>query len=132
MDRRRQPRVSALLPVRIWGIDANGLPFMQLATAMNISENGALLEGVRCPLRPGEVVDVQYNRMKAEFVVVWAGRPGTHHEGEIGLEDRKSTRLNSSHTVISYAVFCLKKKKNKKYDRIQKTKNRQSNMKTRV
>src|SRR5947207_12060558 len=29
--------------------------------------------------------------------------------------DRKSTRLNSSHTVISYAVFCLKKKKKKKY-----------------
>src|SRR5260221_7319721 len=29
------------------------------------------------------------------------------------LEDRKSTRLNSSHTVISYAVFCLKKKKKK-------------------
>src|SRR2546426_5734018 len=28
-------------------------------------------------------------------------------------EDRKSTRLNSSHLVISYAVFCLKKKKNK-------------------
>src|SRR5438132_9651809 len=28
--------------------------------------------------------------------------------------DRKSTRLNSSHTVISYAVFCLKKKKNDK------------------
>src|SRR5947207_9830274 len=28
--------------------------------------------------------------------------------------DRKSTRLNSSHTVISYAVFCLKKKKNEK------------------
>src|SRR5438034_7149088 len=29
-------------------------------------------------------------------------------------KDRKSTRLNSSHTVISYAVFCLKKKKKKK------------------
>src|SRR2546426_9034437 len=29
-------------------------------------------------------------------------------------EDRKSTRLNSSHLVISYAVFCLKKKKKKK------------------
>src|SRR5437588_9324625 len=28
-----------------------------------------------------------------------------------GNSDRKSTRLNSSHTVISYAVFCLKKKK---------------------
>src|SRR5436190_13861358 len=30
-----------------------------------------------------------------------------------GRPDRKSTRLNSSHTVISYAVFCLKKKKQK-------------------
>src|SRR5947199_9347529 len=30
------------------------------------------------------------------------------------LEDRKSTRLNSSHLGISYAVFCLKKKKKKK------------------
>src|SRR5436190_18402312 len=32
---------------------------------------------------------------------------------EMLAEDRKSTRLNSSHTVISYAVFCLKKKKTK-------------------
>src|SRR5690625_5743344 len=31
------------------------------------------------------------------------------------LGDRKSTRLNSSHVAISYAVFCLKKKTNKKY-----------------
>src|SRR3712207_8885549 len=35
-------------------------------------------------------------------------------DGEIVVEaDRKSTRLNSSHANISYAVFCLKKKKNK-------------------
>src|SRR5688572_31573426 len=32
---------------------------------------------------------------------------------QIELEDRKSTRLNSSHSQISYAVFCLKKKKKK-------------------
>ena len=32
----------------------------------------------------------------------------------LGAEDRKSTRLNSSHKPISYAVFCLKKKKQKK------------------
>src|SRR5215211_7990396 len=46
---------------------------------------------------------------------------GSHHPAPAGLAvadrdlvarlDRKSTRLNSSHTVISYAVFCLKKKK---------------------
>src|SRR2546430_13314435 len=31
--------------------------------------------------------------------------------GQVGVQDRKSTRLNSSHSQISYAVFCLKKKK---------------------
>src|SRR3989442_10477680 len=35
------------------------------------------------------------------------------------VRDRKSTRLNSSHVRISYAVFCLKKKKNKSNDRQQ-------------
>src|SRR2546430_11965958 len=33
------------------------------------------------------------------------------HDGWITSRDRKSTRLNSSHSQISYAVFCLKKKK---------------------
>src|SRR5256885_17185860 len=43
------------------------------------------------------------------------GRVGVQRGGTVavqhGLRDRKSTRLNSSHLVISYAVFCLKKKK---------------------
>src|SRR5438034_8067501 len=34
----------------------------------------------------------------------------SQHPAVVVTEDRKSTRLNSSHTVISYAVFCLKKK----------------------
>src|SRR5438132_10021851 len=41
-------------------------------------------------------------------------RPRRHrlaHPAPPVRQDRKSTRLNSSHTVISYAVFCLKKKK---------------------
>src|SRR5438034_3850731 len=36
---------------------------------------------------------------------------GVHPDLAVTEQDRKSTRLNSSHTVISYAVFCLKKKK---------------------
>src|SRR2546429_4119703 len=36
-------------------------------------------------------------------------------EPPVSLPDRKSTRLNSSHGYISYAVFCLKKKKNKEH-----------------
>src|SRR2546430_11519999 len=40
---------------------------------------------------------------------------GRERAGDVGeaVVDRKSTRLNSSHSQISYAVFCLKKKKNK-------------------
>src|SRR2546422_5617723 len=40
-------------------------------------------------------------------------REGGTYPGRVD-RDRKSTRLNSSHGYISYAVFCLKKKKNKK------------------
>src|ERR671922_871071 len=40
------------------------------------------------------------------------GRSGTLSP-LVGLVDRKSTRLNSSHQIISYAVFCLKKKKDR-------------------
>src|SRR3712207_7264834 len=57
---------------------------------------------------PGEVERVAG---RAEEVVV--ARAAEAHERAVGLaqEDRKSTRLNSSHANISYAVFCLKKKK---------------------
>src|SRR5437773_9459264 len=48
-------------------------------------------------------------------------RPETVYAGT-DLGDRKSTRLNSSHITISYAVFCLKKKKKTKKKRIRKTK----------
>src|SRR5690554_7856637 len=53
--------------------------------------------------------------------VVGAGSPGRGGDdlsappaGPQSQQDRKSTRLNSSHVRISYAVFCLKKKKKKK------------------
>src|SRR5256885_10086683 len=49
-------------------------------------------------------------------------RPGRHLRGaraprrpSLTARDRKSTRLNSSHLVISYAVFCLKKKNNRAF-----------------
>src|SRR5436305_12129465 len=51
--------------------------------------------------------------------------PERAHPG--GTKDRKSTRLNSSHVRISYAVFCLKKKKKKK--KRKKTKKRKTNRK---
>src|SRR2546421_8380224 len=43
-------------------------------------------------------------------------KAGLNSSPKEGLEDRKSTRLNSSHDQISYAVFCLKKKKRRVWD----------------
>src|SRR2546430_8447660 len=48
-----------------------------------------------------------------EFAVIL---PDTDAPAARLVADRKSTRLNSSHSQISYAVFCLKKKKKKKRD----------------
>src|SRR2546430_3874863 len=48
-------------------------------------------------------------QLDRDRLACWAVRiAGSHRLG--GLGDRKSTRLNSSHSQISYAVFCLKKK----------------------
>src|SRR5690348_17792081 len=63
------------------------------------------------------------SRQSLEFLFLDGGNrdasPAGNHVFDIGLRhdtharrDRKSTRLNSSHPSISYAVFCLKKKKN--------------------
>src|SRR2546430_9817927 len=54
----------------------------------------ALIEGVRAHVAGGEAEQLGY------------------------LQDRKSTRLNSSHSQISYAVFCLKKKKRNDAQRV--------------
>src|SRR5690606_41925849 len=48
--------------------------------------------------------DAPHQRSPSEYI------PHIHLNGTIAAQDRKSTRLNSSHVKISYAVFCLKKK----------------------
>src|SRR3712207_7473467 len=53
---------------------------------------------------------VRTDRGPARHLVVHVALPGD--QPPRGRQDRKSTRLNSSHANISYAVFCLKKKKN--------------------
>src|SRR5205085_10397963 len=49
-----------------------------------------------------------------EVALCRAAAVGRHGDRVVVLADRKSTRLNSSHSQISYAVFCLKKKTKKK------------------
>src|SRR5947208_12818039 len=66
-------------------------PYTTLFRSSNGSEQGTLLAA---DIRPGP------------------GSSGAAFLASVGTSDRKSTRLNSSHQIISYAVFCLKKKKN--------------------
>src|SRR3989454_4041651 len=65
-----------------------------------------------------DALPISDERLHRDLVPVRRPVPDTGREGRVrsrrvrAPRDRKSTRLNSSHLVISYAVFCLKKKKN--------------------
>jgi hypothetical protein len=86
MDRRRQQRVSVEIPVIIWGMDAHGRPFTQPASLRTISSRGGTLQGVCVQLKPGDVFDLQYQGIKAQFRVVWLGKYGTDVQGEVGIQ----------------------------------------------
>src|SRR2546430_9336482 len=73
--------------------------------------SGPLLDGLSCresrvPCQPAKGIQVSLREVEAEPIFVLANVGNSHKP-----TDRKSTRLNSSHSQISYAVFCLKKKK---------------------
>src|SRR2546429_4947346 len=88
-------------PFRIEELHANGKAVALQRLAVGYSSRGAKLSGAR-----GELQRI------ALLPVPRADHPRaarTHILRKRGFRDRKSTRLNSSHGYISYAVFCLKK-----------------------
>src|SRR5262245_65300803 len=78
--------------------------------------------------RSGEVLpgagDAAHHGLAAELAFGADLAGDAAHVGLTAEPDRKSTRLNSSHLGISYAVFCLKKKKKKKTQNIKLQKQR--------
>src|SRR2546427_677380 len=111
------------------GRDRTGpLALIELAAIADVDHVGALVRGVHDAAeeaaggaRPGRVVDLHGEQCDVSVdsgQEVRITRDDGRHEGAVTVEvaeweDRKSTRLNSSHSQISYAVFCLKKKKKK-------------------
>src|SRR3712207_8258277 len=91
---RRPPR-STLFPYTTLFRSTTGVP---LKTVKNV------LTGLR---KQGVVEPTGQTEGQAEQVRLSVPRPNVYRDGT----DRKSTRLNSSHANISYAVFCLKKNK---------------------
>lgn len=71
MEKRPESRVLADLPVRVWGMDADGKPFFQSATAGNLSSEGAQLSHINHSLKIGDVIGIQYADKKARFEVIW-------------------------------------------------------------
>jgi hypothetical protein len=86
MDKRPEPRIDQQIPVRVWGMDASGRPFFQNANAGNISSEGAMLLGIKHPLKAGDIIGIQHGEKKARFKVVWATDAGPARRIEAGVQ----------------------------------------------
>lgn len=80
-----EPRLTVDLPVRIWGMSAEGRAFSQHARAQNISSEGALLNGVENELKVGDVIGIQCDDKKARCTIVWAVNTGAIKKNQVGI-----------------------------------------------
>jgi len=72
MEKRPESRVMTDIPVRVWGMDADGKPFFQSGLAASLSSEGAQLTHLHHCLRVGDIIGIQYGEKKARFKVIWA------------------------------------------------------------
>ena len=86
MSQTSEPRVTVDLPVRVWGMTADGRPFSQHARAQNISSEGALLAGIENELKVGDVVGVQCEEKKTRCTVVWVMNTGPIKKNQVGVK----------------------------------------------
>lgn len=86
MGRRRQPRLTGILPVRIWGTDCEGKPFIEHVCTIDISNKGACLAAVRARLSRGDMLGLQYRNRQARFRVIWVSPASTPGDNHVGLE----------------------------------------------
>ena len=86
MTQRPEPRLDTDLPIRVWGMDSNGKPFIQHVRAKNISNQGALVSGVDCELKPGDIIGVQVEQKKARCRIVWVVDAGGIYKNQVGLQ----------------------------------------------
>ncbi|MBI2819224.1 MAG: hypothetical protein HYX73_04525 [Acidobacteria bacterium] len=82
---RREPRNQVMVRVWVRGIDLNGNPFRQTARSLDISRNGARLDGLGLLTLPGTTIEVRRHWRKALFRVVWTGKRGTPQASHIGI-----------------------------------------------
>src|SRR5207245_11315136 len=74
---RKRPRVPKTFRVIVKGTDPKGHPFAQSAYTVDLSEDGARLDGIGFLTSPGQTIEVRRLWRKARFRVVWIGQVGT-------------------------------------------------------
>src|SRR6266849_6060081 len=82
---RQEPRVPKTLRVIVKGTDSKGHPFAQSAYTVDLSQDGARLDGVGFLTSPGQTIEVRRLWRKARFRVVWIGQVGTTESNQVGL-----------------------------------------------
>jgi hypothetical protein len=85
MGKRREPRKPVELPVRVFGTDRDGKIFSENITAVDVSQNGARVKGLKAQVKIDEIIGATSGKNKVHFRVKWAGKPGTGSEGQAGL-----------------------------------------------
>ena len=85
-ENQSETRLTVDLPVRVWGMSAAGRPFSQQARAQNISSEGALLSGLDCELKVGDVVGVQCDDKKTRCTVIWVMNTGPAKKNQVGIK----------------------------------------------
>src|SRR2546422_6035371 len=111
--------ISELIRNRIQNLDA-GAQMRTQGTVLSVTDGICRIHGLSDVMQ-GEMLEFPKNTfglaLNLERDSVGAVILGEYEHITEGDTDRKSTRLNSSHGYISYAVFCLKKKKKKQYNK---------------
>jgi hypothetical protein len=84
--KRRYKRIRTALPIRLWGMDANGRPFIEVSTTVNVSRAGTQVNRIPAKLSEGDIIGLRCGERKYNFRVVWTGKKGTAAEGHVGLQ----------------------------------------------
>src|SRR5205085_12266890 len=84
MGRRHEDRLQVNLPVRVWGMDRNGKPFIQSAHVVHVTRLGGPLRDLYCVHTKGDGIRVQHGSQQANFKITWIGHPVTSEDGHVG------------------------------------------------
>jgi len=119
MSDEREIRFDVDLSLRVFGIDADGRAFSQIAQTLNISDHGAKLSGLEKPVKSGDIIGVQLGGKKARCKVISIVETGQGQKFDVGVvllegqaspwqNEREAGRVSA---LLSGSAFGAKEKR---------------------